>query len=175
MHQDSNKLSLYRIASSIVACYYDYHESCILVGYVASSKEDKTKKVVIESADFCQNTLPDVVSEKVKKYNLNIWINKSASLKKALGLRCNEVEFDIANQLEIEELQGLFQGLMHQKRIVVAADVVLSNSESCANATKILLRGLSDNLWGQPAGRAIAGGTKLQNPFGSPSIQSIRF
>lgn len=175
MYQDSNKPSVHRIASPVVACYYNYDESCILTGYVGCSKENETKKVIIESANFCRNALPDVVSQEVKKYGFSIWINKSESLKKSLGLRCNEIEFDITNEMEIQELQGLFQGLMDHKRIVITADAVLSNTESCTNATKILLRGLSDSLWGHPPGRAIAGGTKFQNPFGSPSIQSIRF
>jgi len=175
MYQDFNKPSLQRIASSAAACYYDYDESCILTGYVGLSREDNIKKVIIESATFYQNKLPDFVSQEVKKYSFSIWINKSESLKKALGLRCNEVEFDVTNEMELQELRGLFEGLMDQKRIVVTASAVLSNTESCANAAKILLRGLSDSLWGQPGGRVIAGGTKLQNPFGSPSIQSIRF
>ena len=175
MYPDFNKPSLQRIASSVIACYYDYDESCILTGYVGLSREDNVKKVVIESALFYQNKLPDFVSQEVKKYGFGVWINKSESLKKALGLRCNEVEFDVTNEIELQELRGLFEGLMDQKRIVVTADALLSNTESCTNATKILLRALSDSLWGQPAGRVIAGGTKLQNPFGSPNPNSIRW
>jgi hypothetical protein len=158
-----------------VACYYNYDESTILTGYVGLCKEEKIKKVVVESSTFYQNKLPDFISQEVKKYGLSIWINKSETLKKALGLSCNEIEFDITNEQEIQELRGLFDGLMAQKRIVANGDIVLSNTETCANAAKILLRALNDDLWGQPAGRVIAGGTKLLQPFNAPHPSSIRW
>jgi hypothetical protein len=177
MYQESNKPkpSLQRIASSVVACYYDYNGTHILTGYIGWCKEDKLKKVVIDSASFYENKLPDFVSQEIKKYGFSMWINKSQSLKKALGLSCNEIEFDVTNQMELEELQGLFEGLKAQKRIVVTGDAVLPKNESCSNATKILLRALNDDLWGQPAGRVIAGGKTLQQPFGSPNPNLIRW
>ncbi len=149
-------------AKSIIACFYSYLDSHILIGHV-----NPDKKVMIESSFFYKETLPDVIGKRILQEQKPIWINKSTSLKRNLNNRCNELDFDIANESEIQELEGLFAGLKKTERIVTVGDCTLKNSDACINSMKILLRGLSDDLWSGNTSysRIIAGGTPLKNPF----------
>jgi hypothetical protein len=173
MYQNSKTQSY--AAITVVACFYSYTESYVLVGHVGQLQVNK--KLVINSGYSCQEMLPDAMAHQLQTHKHPIWINKSLSLKTALLNVCNELDFDPINELEIRELEGLFEGLKKEERIVIVGDVTLDNTDICTNAMKILLRALSENLWTQArVGRtAIAGGNKLLNPFGSPNPNSIRW
>ena len=121
----------------IVACYYSFRSSHILVGGVTS---DRT--LVIHSEQSFTNAPVDQVAAVLRGYKLPVWCNIHEPLKAVLGaIVRGELNFEKENEIERKSLDDLFDSLKYSRRLIKFPEVKLQAVES-QHCLKILLKGL---------------------------------
>lgn len=122
--------------NSVVACFYSFPLSHILVG-VVSPKEKKliiTQQLVFENTDI--NKFALVLKQLASN---NIWIATHEPLKLALGDKCKgELCFD-NNEHEISSLKDVFLSLKSTEALLVDDLINLKSIESM-KCLKVLLK-----------------------------------
>lgn len=162
------------IRKSIISCYYSYHNTCLAVGKVQVDNK-QNPSLLIDEYRIEKNLSIWEVADIIKKYSMDKWINKHEPLKEQLGSYCNEVDFKGENENELDAIKDLYFSLESGNKLILPEDFDLTKSY-IFECLSILLKGLTKELVQKNNdGRVIAGGTPIQNPFGSPNSNLIRW